>query len=371
MIPVQRPELGEAELQAIGRVFDTRWLGMGSTTKAFEDEITKRLDGRRVFAVSTGTAALHLALHVAGVGPGDEVILPSLTFVASAQAVLSVGARPVFCEIDEDTLTLDLRHAASLVSPATRAIMPVHFGGWPCDMDAVAALASTRGIRVVEDAAHAFGSNFKGRPIGSFGDLTCFSFDPIKNITCGEGGAICTGNDEEAGRIERGRILGISNDTWSRYTNKRNWQYSVVEPGFRYHLSNISAAIGLTQLERFDRFRDAKRHIAREYDEAFKDVPEIRIPRRNIEDIFPFFYVVRVPARRREGFIAALKEKGVATGIHYTPNHLQPLFEDSAQDLPVTERVGAELVTLPMFTEMTEGEVAQVVASVRAFFGAR
>ena len=306
---------------------------------------------------------------MAGVGPGDEVILPSLTFVASAQAILAAGARPVFCDINEDSLTLDVGHAESLIGPATRAIMPVHFGGWPCDMDGVSSVAAAHGIRLVEDAAHAFGSNYRGQPIGSFGDLTCFSFDPIKNITCGEGGAICTGDAEAAGRIERGRILGISNDTWSRYANKRNWQYSVVEPGFRYHMSNISAAIGLSQLDRFERFRDAKRLIAERYDESFEDVADLHIPRRNIRDIFPFFYVVRVPAEARERFIAALRDDGVSTGIHYIPNHQQPLFESSSQSLPVTERVGAELVTLPMFTEMTGGQVEEVVSSVRRFFG--
>jgi perosamine synthetase len=206
LIPVSRPDIGEEELQAVREVFTTRWLGMGAVTKKFEDAVANFLGGSpvsQVVAINTGTTALHLALDVAGIGRGDEVIVPSLTFAATIQVITALGAIPVFCDVEENTLNLDLTDAARCVSPKTKAIIPVHYRGVPCDMDGIAALAQRHHFRVIEDAAHAFGSSYKERRIGAFGDLTCFSFDPIKNITCGEGGAIITRDSKLAERLRR------------------------------------------------------------------------------------------------------------------------------------------------------------------------
>jgi dTDP-4-amino-4,6-dideoxygalactose transaminase len=367
MIPVQRPYLGKEELEAVGRVFDSRWLGLGATTKEFEDELRKLLGVKHVIAVNTGTSALHLALDSVGIGPGDEVIVPSLTFVASVQAIVACGAKPVFCEIEEDTLNIDVADALGRVTERTAAIMPVHYGGLACDMDPLLAFCRQRNIRLVEDAAHAFGSSYKGRPIGSFGDVACFSFDPIKNITTGEGGAIVTNDDEVAGRAVPKRILGINNDTWSRYRNERNWFYEVITPGYRYHMPNINAAIGLQQLKRFDVFRTRKQEIVRRYDRAFGEVPSIAVLRHDIDEMFPFSYVVRVMDGKRDDLMTFLKERGIATGVHYIPNHIQPLFRDSHAALPVTERVFEQMVTLPLYYEMTDADVLQVIEGVLAF----
>ncbi|HYX30874.1 MAG TPA: DegT/DnrJ/EryC1/StrS family aminotransferase [Pyrinomonadaceae bacterium] len=367
MIPVQRPYLGPEELKAVQQVFDTRWLGMGSTTKEFEERLREFLGAKHVIAVNTGTSALHLALAAVGLVPGDEVIVPSLTFAASLQAIMAVGARPVFCDIAAETLNIDLNDAFGRVTPRTRAIMPVHYGGLACEMDELMALAKDHGIWVVEDAAHAFGSTYKGRQIGTVGDVTCFSFDPIKNITCGEGGAVVTNNDEIAARITPKRILGIDNDTWSRYRNERNWFYEVVTIGYRYHLSNVNAAIGLEQLKRFDVFKKRKTQIVELYDRAFAGLPGLALIKHDLDEMFPFFYIVRVLNGRRDAMMQFLKEAGIGTGVHYIPNHIQPLFADSRASLPVTEQVFEEILTLPLYYEMTDADVDCVIGKIQTF----
>jgi perosamine synthetase len=367
MIPVQRPYLGAEELEAVRKVFDTRWLGMGATTKEFEDRVGEILGVKHVIAVNTGTSALHIAMDSLNLQPGDEVIVPSLTFAAALQAIIAVQARPVFCEVKLDSLNMDMNDALQRVTPKTRIIMPVHYGGLSCEMDQLLSFVHQRDISIVEDAAHAFGSSYKGKMIGSIGDVTCFSFDPIKNITCGEGGAVVTDNDELAARVITKRILGIDNDTWSRYRNQRNWFYEVTTPGYRYHMSNINAAIGLEQLKRLDAFKARKRAIVARYDEALHGLSGIALIEHNLAETFPFFYIVRVLNGRRDELMQYLKEKGIGTGVHYIPNHLQPLFADYQSALPVTEQLYDEILTLPLSYEMTETEVDAVIEAVTSF----
>ncbi|MEO8035125.1 MAG: DegT/DnrJ/EryC1/StrS family aminotransferase [Acidobacteriota bacterium] len=367
MIPVQRPNLGAEELKAVSKVFDTRWLGMGATVKEFEDKIRDYTGAKHVIAVNTGTSALHIALDGLGLDPGDEVIVPSMTFVASIQAILGAGLKPVFCEIEPDTLNIDVRDAISRVTAKTKVIMPIHYGGFVCDMDAILEFARPRGIKVVEDAAHAYGSSYKGRKVGVLGDVTCFSFDPIKNITCGEGGAVTTDDDAIAARIIPKRILGIDNDTWSRYRNERNWFYAVTTPGYRYHMSNINAAIGLAQHEKLERFRAQKIAIIERYNRELTGLPGLMLLKTPLEEAFPFFYIVRVQNGRRDAMMKFLKARGVGTGVHYIPNHIQPLFAASKVSLPVTESVFEEMLTLPLHCELSDGDVSTVIAEVRAF----
>lgn len=367
MIPVQRPYLGQEELDAVKKVFDSRWLGMGSTVKEFEDALRKYLGVKHVVAVNTGTSALHIALDALDIGEGDEVIVPSLTFVASVQAIIACGATPVFCDIDPNTLNVDVVDIARKISPKVRAVMPVHYGGLACEMDELLEIATRHGVKVIEDAAHAFGSSYKGRLVGTLGDVTCFSFDPIKNITCGEGGAVVTDDDNVAQRLIQKRILGIDNDTWSRYRNERNWFYEVVTPGYRYHMSNINAAIGLAQLDRCDLFRRRKSEIVRRYDQAFCDLPGLQLIVHNLDETFPFFYIVRVKDGRRDALMARLKEKGIGCGVHYIPNHIQPLFAPYRGPLPVTEQAWEEILTLPLFYEMSDSDVEKVISGVTTF----
>lgn len=367
MLPVSRPSIGAEELEAVRHVFDSGWLGLGSAVFAFEERLKAYLGARHVIAVNTGTSALHIALAAYGVARGDEVIVPSLTFCASVQAIMAVGAVPVFCEVSPRTLNLDVADVERRLTPRTRAVMPVHYCGQACDMDALLALGRARGVAIVEDAAHAIGSTYKGRRIGGFGDCTCLSFDPIKNLTCGEGGAVALSDDALAEEILRKRILGIDKDTWHRYRNERAWFYEVTTPGFRYHMGNINAAIGLVQLGKLEAFCARKREIVAAYNRAFAGLPGIALLDWNLEDTAPFAYILRVLGGRREAAIEALRARGVGTGIHYIPNHTQPLFRPFATPLPITEQLGEEILTLPLFQDMTPGEVEQVVDAVESF----
>jgi dTDP-4-amino-4,6-dideoxygalactose transaminase len=370
-ISVSRPTLGNEEVESIREVFATGWLGLGDRVKKFEDALAQYLGAKHVVGVSTGTSALHLALMAAGVGPGDEVLLPSITFVACPQAVLAVGAKPVFCEVEEDTLCLSLEDVKKRTTSRTKAIMPVHYGGQPCDMDGFLSFAEKKNIVVIEDAAHAFGSRTRGRLIGSFGHMTCFSFDPIKVLTCGEGGAVATSREDWARKIQQQRLLGIEGDSWTRYQNQRRWYYDVPTPGYRYHMSNISAAVGLVQLGKVPGFIARRCAVVKKYNAAFSALPGLKVLRHDVDNIAPFMYVVRVLADRRDDFMAFLKERGVDTGVHYIPNHLHSIFKADAAPLPVTDRLYSEIVSLPLFSHITEAEVEHVVQSVKDFFAPR
>jgi dTDP-4-amino-4,6-dideoxygalactose transaminase len=368
MLQTQKPSLGIEELEAVKKVFETRWLGLGSAVFEFENVIKEYLGNKNVIAVNTGTSALHLALDAFGIGKDDEVIVPSLTFCATIQAIAILGAIPVFCEIDPKTLNIDIEDAKKRITKKTKAIMPVHYCGNACDMDALLALGRDKGIVIIEDAAHAFGSTYKGTRIGSFGDATCFSFDPIKNITCGEGGAVVLENDTIAEVIRRKRILGIDKDTWHRYQNRRSWFYEVTTQGYRYHMSNINAAIGLAQFKKLDKFSKKKRRIVSIYNEQLSHLEGLELIHWNLEETAPFMYIIRVLNGKRNEMMDFLKEKGVETGIHYIPNHIQPQFSQYAGPLPITEKVWTEILTLPLFYEMTDEDVDLVIGSVTSFF---
>ncbi|MBI5145296.1 MAG: DegT/DnrJ/EryC1/StrS aminotransferase family protein [Candidatus Omnitrophica bacterium] len=368
MIPIARPSIGEDELTEIKKVFASGWLGMGSVVFEFENAIKGYLGVKYIIAVNTGTSALHIALDALNLETTDEVIVPSLTFVASIQTIIAAGARPVFCDIDPNTLNMDIEDVKRRITSRTKVIMPVHYGGLPCDMEALLDIAKNSSVRIVEDAAHAFGSSYKGKRIGAFGDITCFSFDPIKNLTCGEGGAVVVNDEDLAAEIMRKRILGIDKDTWQRYKNKRSWVYEVVTTGFRYHMSNINAAIGLAQIKKLDRVLEKKRQIIREYDNAFKGMSGIELLYRDYRETAPFNYVIKVKNNKRDKLLDYLNKNGVGAGINYIPNHIQPLFKDFKVKLPVTEMVWQEIISLPLYFDMTQTDVTTVIEQVKKFF---
>lgn len=369
MIPISRPVTGKEEIAAMEKVFESAWLGLGSTTFDFENRVAEFLEAKNVIAVNTGTSALHLALSAIGVGPEDEVIVPSLTFVASIQPILALGARPVFVESCDEDLLLDLDDVEKRITAKTKAIMPIHYCGNPCDMERLSALAKKHNIRIVEDAAHAFGSEFpNGKKVGSFGDLTCFSFDPIKNITTGEGGAVVTADGELAEELRRRRILGIEKDTWNRYKNTRAYLYEVISPGFRYHMPNFCAAVGLAQMEKFPQFAARRREVAKRYDAAFHGIPEIKTLSIDYDRVVPHIYILRLPVDRRDGFMALLKERGVGTGVHYVANHIQPIFKEFLREpLPRTDRLWREIVTIPLHCALSDDDIRTVIDAVLEF----
>lgn len=368
MIPISRPSVGEEELSEIRKVFASAWLGMGSLVFEFEKALQIFLQAKNVIAVNTGTSALHIALDALGLKKGDGILVPSLTYAATIQAVISCGAKPIFCDIQENTLNIDLEDLKRKIDVHVRVILPVHYGGLPCEMDEIMDIAFRHKITVVEDAAHAFGSTYKDKKIGSFGDITCFSFDPIKNITCGEGGAVVVRDDKLAQEIIKKRILGIDKDTWHRYKNERSWFYEVVTPGFRYHMSNINAAIGLVQLRKINRFLEKRRKVVKRYDEAFKDIKGIKLLYRDYEQTAPFNYIIRIKNNRRNDLLDFLNKNGIGAGVHYIPNHLQPLFKDYRTELPVTERVWKEIISLPLYNDISDEDVSTVIDKVKLFF---
>jgi dTDP-4-amino-4,6-dideoxygalactose transaminase len=373
-IPVFQPHVGVDTIKAVVDALHAGWLGMGAITQAFEDALASFLElrDRYVLATNTGTSALHLGLLAAGVGPGDEVITPAFNFVADHQAIVATGATPVLCDVEDVTLGLDADKAAALVGPNTKALLPLHFGGVPGRLKDLYGLAERRGLRVVEDATHAFGSRVDGRPLGSTGDIACFSFDPVKVITSIDGGAVVVGDRALLERLRHWRFLGIDRETHERYKNSRAWEYDVVGQGFRYHMTNINAAIGLSQLARAGEFIAARRAACRLYTERLAGLADVRCPATDFTDVAPFIYTVRVTAGRREGLIEHLKRRGIATGIHFLPAQDFSFLKGCRRgDLSVTERVTREILTLPLHTLMDPGLVARVAAAIRDYFEAR
>jgi len=375
VISTHRPNLGTDELSAVARVFESGWLGQGDTTRAFEDALAERLGVPHVVAVSSGTAALHLALEALALAPGAGVLVPSLTFAATVQAILAARLQPIFCDVDSRTLQLDLddlsRRATRRLSAhdalVARAVLPVHFGGEACDMRALRAIADENDLAIVEDAAHAFGSSMQGRPLGTLGRLGCFSFDPIKTITCGEGGAVATHDTALADRVRVARNLGIDSDGWRRHTGAAGWRYAVTAPGWRYHLPNVNAAIGLVQLARADAFIARRQALVRRYAEALTGIDGLVQVTRPAPDVCPFTYVVRVPGGRRDALMAYLRARGIGTSVEYIPNHLQPAFARWRVTLPATDAAFAEILSLPLHTALSDADVGDVIAAVQAF----
>ena len=368
MIAISRPVTGPEEMKAVEKIFESGWLGLGAAVYEFEETLKKYLGAKHVIAVNTGTSALHIALAGWGIGPGDEVILPSITFAACVQAILALGATPVFAESHEETLLLDIDDVEKRLTKKTKAVMPVHYCGSPCDLDRLNALAKKHGFLIIEDAAHALGSEYTGKKIGTHGHAACFSFDPIKNITTGEGGAVVLEDDKVAEEIRRQRILGIDKDTWHRYKNTRTYFYEVVSPGFRYHMPNYSAAIGLEQMKKLPGFIARRREIARRYDKAFAGLEGIKPLKVDYAAVAPHIYIVRVPVERRDAFMEALKLRGVGTGLHYIANHIQPYFKKYARGpLPRAEKLWQEIVTIPLHCALTDAEVETVISAVTEF----
>ena len=370
-IPMYKPLIEEEEIKAAKEALEMGWLGMGSYVAKFEEAIKQYVDAsnKYVATVSTGYAALHLGLLVASVGPGDEVITPSFNNIADFQAILATGAEPVFCDIDDSTLCIDLDKAEELISPQTKAIIVMDYGCMLCDHDRIAEFAGKHGVRVIHDAAHSFGSKYKGRMIGSFSDICMFSFDPVKNITCIDGGALIVQTEEELKMIHEMRLIGMGQPAAVMYKNQRAWTYDVRRIGYRYHMANLHAAIGLAQLRKMKIITESKRFASRHLSEKLGQIPEISVPQTDFSDMTPFLYYVRVPETRREAFREHLRNQGVETGIHWQPGHWFTLFKNCRKgDLSVTDRVGKEIVSMPLHSCMSIEALDQIVHAIESFF---
>lgn len=370
-IPVFKPLIEHEELEESRKSLEQGWLGMGSSVGEFESALREYIqaDDHYVVAVSTGHAALHLGLLLMGVGPGDEIITPSFNNIADFQAILATGAAPVFCDIDPDTLCIDLAKAELLITDKTKAIIAMDYDCVLCDHDAVAAFSQKHGVRVLHDAAHSFGSSYKGKKVGSFSDITMFSFDPVKTITCIDGGALVVKTEEEMLRLHEMRLIGMAQPTSVMYGNARAWTYDVKALGFRYHMANLHAAIGCAQIGKMNRISASRREICRYYSSQLSGIPALQVPKSDFEDITPFLYYILVPSDRRSALREHLGQNGIDTGIHWQPGHAFSLFKECRHgDLSVTERIGNQVLSLPLHSMMSLETANHITRNIQDFF---
>ncbi len=370
MIPVFRPSLDDEEVAALREVIHQGWIGAGPKTREFERCFAEFVGAPYAIGLNSATAALHLALHVTDVTEA-EVITTSLTFVSTNHAIRYSRGIPVFADVEPETLNLDPESIRRVLTPRTKAIVVVHYGGHSCDMDPILELARERGLTVVEDCAHACGGTYRGRMLGTLGTFGCFSFHAVKNLATGDGGMITTFDEATAQRLRKLSWLGISRDTWDRYgRSSAAWWYYVDEIGFKYHMNDLAATIGMVQLAKLARTNARRRALAQRYHQALADLDWIERP---IEKAYArsawHNYVVKVvdPADR-DPLMAHLRHHDVATSVHYIPNHLYPIYAPFAtQPLPVTESVWRRIVTLPLFPDLTDEQQDAVVTALRSY----
>lgn len=374
-LPFALPDIGEEEIDAVVACLRSGWVTTGPATRRFEQEFRTYLDAEvETIAVNSATAGLHLALECLRIGPGDEVIVPTMTFTATAEVVRYLGGTPVFVDVDPDTLNLSPEAAREAITPRTRAIVPVHYAGMACDMDALLALAREQRLRVVEDAAHAFPTRYHGNLVGTLGsDITVFSFYANKTMTTGEGGMIVARDPELARRMRLMRLHGISQDAFNRYASRTPaWYYEVVAAGFKYNLTDIASAIGIEQLRKIDRFLARREQLARRYDEALAGLPLQLPPRPAAGSTHAWhLYVIRLaphaPLTRKE-LIDELSRRGIGTSVHFIPLHRQPYWRDTyalgPEQFPTAEASYRCMLTLPLYTRMTDADQERVIAAL-------
>ena len=367
-VRLSKCSIGNEEVNATSKVLKSEYLGMGSVVLEFENAIQHYLETpMSVVCVNTATSALQLSIAALDIGYGDEVLVPSLTYVASFQAISATGATPVACEIDRDTFFLNVDDARNKITEKTKAIMPVHYASSSSNMRAVYDLAQEFNLRVVEDAAQAFGSKRDNMKIGMDGDIICFSFDGIKNITCGEGAAILTKDKRVLQRLQDDRLLGVQKDSDNRYVGKRSWDFDVVNQGFRFHMSNINAAIGLAQLQKVDDFKLKRQEIARRYIDSLSSLTQVSVLNLDYNQIMPHIFVIKVD--RRDALREYLTNSGIECGLHYKPNHLLTKYHAKSA-LPETESCYSKTITLPCHVDLTIPEQNYVIRHIKDFFSA-
>ncbi|MFC3109924.1 DegT/DnrJ/EryC1/StrS family aminotransferase [Undibacterium arcticum] len=374
-MPFALPDIGDEEIQEVVDCLRSGWITTGPKTKQFEQEFARYIgDGVEAISVNSATAGLHLALEALGVGPGDEVIVPTLTFTATAEVVRYLGADPVLVDIDPVSMNVDVNTIKAAISSRTKVIMPVHYAGLACDMDAILDLAQASGLRVVEDAAHAFPTRYKGKLIGTLAsDITVFSFYANKTMTTGEGGMVITRDPKLAERIKIMRIHGISRDAFDRYVSKTPaWFYEVVAPGFKYNLTDIASALGIHQLRKIDRFLLRRQHLAYAYFEGLQGLP-LTMPAGTSEHGSHAWhlFVVRLTAKARLGrdeLIQKLSEHGIGTSVHYIPLHRHPYWRDTyhltAEQFPHADAAYQSMLSLPLYTSMTDADQQRVISTL-------
>jgi dTDP-4-amino-4,6-dideoxygalactose transaminase len=384
-VPFAIPELGIEEINEVTDVIRSGWLTTASRCAQFEKDFAEFVGSKHALAVNSATAALHLGLEALGIKPGDKVIVPTFTFTATAEIVRYLGADPIFVDCDRDTFCIteeQIRIAIEkqnlkLNDGQMKAIIPVHFGGHPCDMDPMLGFARENDLKVMEDAAHAIPTRYKDRLIGTFGDITCFSFYANKTMTTGEGGMLCTDNDEVADRVKVMRLHGINRDIWDRFSTGASWEYDVVAPGFKYNMPDINAAIGIHQLKKVEFFREKRERIAKIYFEELRDIPGLILPQIHCDmkdHSWYIFIVLLDPAKSnrntgRDEFISDMTKRNIGTSVHYKPLHKMSYYKERYKLKPEmfinAEQIFERCVSIPMFSGMSDGQMEYVVENIK------
>jgi len=365
-----KPFISEEEVDEIVDTVRSGWLSMGPKTIRFENNFNEYIGVKKSVAVSSWTAAGHLSLEAFGINEGDEVILPTMTFPATAEIVCYFKAKPVIVDVDEDTLNISLEAIEKAITPKTKAIIPVHYAGQPCDLDEIHAIAKKHNLKVLEDAAHSLPAKYKGKKIGTISDVTCFSFYATKTLSTGEGGMICTNDEEIAERVKIMRLHGINRDAWKRYTESGSWYYEVVAPGYKYNFTDLQASLGLPQLKKVDAMWSSRKRIAAKYTEALKDVDMIQLhtikPDRDSSwHLFPIRLYLDRLTKNRAQIINELRENNVGVGVHFMPVHQHlyyyETFNLSDAEYPVASAAFPRLMSLPIYPGMTDENVDKVI----------
>lgn len=377
-IPYALPDIGEAEIEAVAAAMRSGWVTTGPAARAFEQEFAARIgDGIAAVGVNSATAGLHLVMEAIGIGEGDEVIAPTLTFTATVEVARYLGAHPRIVDVDRSTLNIDPTAIEAAITPRTKAIVVVHYGGLACAMDEIFAIAERHGIAVIEDAAHAFPTTYHGSTIGALRSAaTVFSFYANKTMTTGEGGMIVSRDAALIDRTRTMRLHGIDRDAFDRFrSNRPSWYYEVIAPGYKYNLSDMAAALGRVQLTRIDEFLARREVIAARYDAAWRDLPLILPPRPSQGDIHAWhIYAVRLnwpgaSTDDRNAVIACLSEEGIGTSVHYVPLHRHPYWRDRyslfPEDYPQAEQIYRTIFSVPLYTAMSDAQVDRVAETVR------
>ena len=369
-IPFSRPWIDDTEIEAVSQVLASKWISTGNRVREFERAFAEYLGVKHAIAVSSCTAALHLSLVVAEIGSGDEVITTPYTFTATAEAIRYVGAKPVFVDIHPDTLNIDTSKIKQAITSRTKAILPVHIAGIPCDMDALRDISQNHNLMLIDDAAHAIPVEYKGQHIGAIGDLSAFSFYANKNLTTAEGGMITTNSDAFAKPLRTMRLHGINKDAWARQSQRNIWRYDIATEGYKYNMTDIQAAMGLCQLMKLNKQHERRRNFAQIYQTELAKFPQIRTPVSpdNPREHAWHLYIIQLQTGNRDAFVEALSEANIECSVHYIPLHLFDFYQDQygyrVGDFPCAEAAFEGVVSLPLHPGLTEEEIHIVIDEI-------
>ena len=373
-IPVFRPFFDKREIEAVASTIDSRWIGLGPRTSEFESKFASYLGSKEAVGVSSCTEAIQLALMVSGIGSGCEVIVPSMTFAATSHAVLHNGATPVLVDCDPETFCIEIDSIESSINDRTKAIIPVHYGGHPCHMEKIIEISKRYDLVIIEDVAHSLGASISGQKVGTFGDFGAFSFQATKSMTTGEGGMLSTNNTEAAAKLRSLRWFGIDKDTHARSKEEYSWYYEITDIGLKANMNDITASIGLVQLEKLESINSMKKNIAESYNLGLDKIPQVRIPvERKWADRVYWNYVIY--CKNRNQLSSFLSDNGISTSVHYMPVHLQPVYKKLIEkgsipfkELPNTEDVWDNILSIPMYPELENSQIEYIISKIVEFY---